>query len=54
MSNVSVSAYLRVKEAVPGADDMGNDILIARVDLTPVLDGHVRPSIHLIPFILLY
>lgn len=25
-----------------GQDDMGNDLLIGRVDLTPTLDGHVR------------
>lgn len=40
-SNVSVSAYLRTNQSVRGKEDMGNDILIARVDLTPVLDGHV-------------
>ncbi|KAJ7220493.1 kinase-like domain-containing protein [Mycena pura] len=34
-SNVSVSAYLRTDAAVQGQEDMGNDILIARVDLTP-------------------
>ncbi|KAG6820017.1 AGC protein kinase Gad8 [Arthromyces matolae] len=37
-SNISVSAYLRT--AAAGQDDMGNDLLMARVDLTPMLDGH--------------
>lgn len=40
-SNISVSSYLRTAAAVHGQDDMGNDMLMARVDLTPVLDGHV-------------
>ncbi|KAI0821086.1 Pkinase-domain-containing protein [Irpex lacteus] len=39
-SNISVSAYLRTAQCVQGQDDMGNDILMARVELTPVLDGH--------------
>ncbi|TFK47364.1 AGC/Akt protein kinase [Heliocybe sulcata] len=39
-SNVSVSAYLRTAQCVQGQDDMGDDLLMARVDLTPVLDGH--------------
>lgn len=38
-SNISVSSYLRTA-AVQGRDDMGNDMLMARVDLTPMLDGH--------------
>ncbi|KAF7324811.1 Non-specific serine/threonine protein kinase [Mycena kentingensis (nom. inval.)] len=38
-SNVSVSAYLRTEAAVQGQEDMGNDFLMARVDLTPALDG---------------
>ncbi|KAK0444214.1 kinase-like domain-containing protein [Desarmillaria tabescens] len=38
-SNISVSAYLRTAP-VQGPDDMGNDLLLARVDLTPMLDGH--------------
>lgn len=38
-SNIAVSAYLRT---VQGQDDMGNDLLMARVDLTPMLDTHVR------------
>ncbi|KAJ7905036.1 kinase-like domain-containing protein [Mycena leptocephala] len=43
-SNVSVSAYLRTDVAVQNQDDMGNDLLMARVDLTPTLDGHA--SLH--------
>ncbi|KAE9397301.1 kinase-like protein [Gymnopus androsaceus JB14] len=38
-STISVSAYLRTA-AMQGPDDMGNDLLLARVDLTPVLDAH--------------
>ncbi|KAF9074719.1 Pkinase-domain-containing protein [Rhodocollybia butyracea] len=38
-STISVSAYLRTA-AMQGPDDMGNDLLLARVDLTPMLDGH--------------
>lgn len=38
-SNISVSSYLRT--TVAGHDDMGNDLLMARVDLTPMLEGHV-------------
>lgn len=45
-STISVSAYLRTA-AMQGPDDMGNDLLLARVDLTPMLDGHVRPRITL-------
>ena len=41
MSNISVAAYLRTAQSVHGQEDMGNDILMARVDLTPILDGHV-------------
>lgn len=37
-SNISVSSYLRT--TVAGQDDMGNDLLMARVDLTPMLEGH--------------
>lgn len=40
-STVSVSAYLRTAQCVNGQDDMGNDILMGRVDLIPVLDTHV-------------
>ncbi|KAJ7472261.1 kinase-like domain-containing protein [Mycena galericulata] len=43
-SNVSVSAYLRTDAAVGGQDDMGNDLLMARVDLTPTLDSHASVS----------
>jgi serine/threonine protein kinase len=39
-SNIVVSAYLRTAQSVQGRDDMGNDLLMARVDLTPVLDAH--------------
>lgn len=38
-SNISVSAYLRTA-AAQGPDDMGNDLLLSRVDLTPILEGH--------------
>ncbi|KAG1765548.1 kinase-like domain-containing protein [Suillus occidentalis] len=39
-STISVSSYLRTAAAVHSQEDMGNDLLMARVDLTPVLDGH--------------
>ncbi|KAA1477804.1 Pkinase-domain-containing protein [Dentipellis sp. KUC8613] len=39
-STISVSAYLRTAQCVQGKDDMGNDLLMARVDLTPALDAH--------------
>jgi hypothetical protein len=32
---------LRTAAAVQSQDDMGNDLLMGRVDLTPMLDGHV-------------
>ena len=48
-SNVSVSAYLRTAQSLRGQEDMGNDILMARVELTPVLDGHVREAYRLTP-----
>ncbi|KAL0576487.1 Serine/threonine-protein kinase [Marasmius crinis-equi] len=38
-SNIAVSAYLRTAVA-QGPDDMGNDLLLSRVDLTPMLEGH--------------
>ncbi|KAF9261091.1 Pkinase-domain-containing protein [Marasmius fiardii PR-910] len=38
-SNIAVSAYLRTA-AAQGPDDMGNDLLLSRVDLTPMLEGH--------------
>jgi len=41
ISSISVSAYLRTAAAVQGQDDMGNDLLMARVELTPVLEGVV-------------
>ncbi|KAG6828941.1 hypothetical protein H0H92_006228 [Tricholoma furcatifolium] len=37
-SNISVSAYLRT--AAAGQDDMGNDLLMGKVDLIPMLEGH--------------
>lgn len=43
-STISISAYLRTAQCVQGQDDMGNDLLMARVDLTPALDAHVRLS----------
>jgi hypothetical protein len=33
---------------MPGQDNMGNDLLIGRLDLTPVLDAHVCPLFHCI------
>lgn len=45
-SNIAVSAYLRTAPCVQSQDDMGNDLLMARVDLAPVLDTHVSsPSL---------
>ena len=44
-----MSAYLRTKTFL-AQEDMGNDILMARVDLTPVLDGHVSDAYRLTPF----
>jgi serum/glucocorticoid-regulated kinase 2 len=38
-SDISVSAYLRTAPSQT-QEDMGNDILMARVDLTPMLEGH--------------
>lgn len=42
-TTLSVSAYLRTSPCIPGQNhnDMGNDILLARVDLTPHLDAPV-------------
>ncbi|KZP08525.1 Pkinase-domain-containing protein [Athelia psychrophila] len=40
ISSVAVSAYVRTAAAVQGQDDMGNDLLMGKVDLTPVLEGH--------------
>ncbi|KAF8546863.1 Pkinase-domain-containing protein [Imleria badia] len=39
-SNISVSAYLRTATAVHSQEDMGNDLLMARAQITPALDGH--------------
>ncbi|KIJ12735.1 hypothetical protein PAXINDRAFT_171043 [Paxillus involutus ATCC 200175] len=39
-SNISVSAYLRTAAAVHSHEDMGNDLLMARAEITPALDGH--------------
>ena len=41
-SDISISAYLRTSPSVPGQSqpDMGNDILLARLDLSPVLEAH--------------
>lgn len=41
-SDISLSAYLRTQPSVPGQSqpDMGNDILLGRLDLSPVLDAH--------------
>ncbi|KDQ16691.1 hypothetical protein BOTBODRAFT_30613 [Botryobasidium botryosum FD-172 SS1] len=41
-SVITVATYLRTQPAVPGENtaDMGNDILLARVDLAPTLDVH--------------
>lgn len=42
-SNISVAAYLRTSVSTSGQEthEMGNDLLIGRVDLTPSLDAHV-------------
>ena len=55
-AGISIQCYLRTEEPKRGgdgiADDMGNDIPLARVEFTPVLDGHVRtPCGTFIPFI---
>ncbi|KAL4258074.1 hypothetical protein AB1N83_011343 [Pleurotus pulmonarius] len=39
-SNLAVSAYVRTASAVQNQEDMGNDLLMARLDLAPMLDGH--------------
>ncbi|OCB91531.1 AGC/Akt protein kinase [Sanghuangporus baumii] len=38
-SNIIVSAYLRTTQCVQGHDDMGNDLLMGRVEISPMLDG---------------
>jgi hypothetical protein len=48
-SNLSLSAYLRTAQCMPGQDNMGNDLLMGRLDLIPVLDAHVRPFFLLYP-----
>jgi hypothetical protein len=40
-SNLAVSTYLRTSQGMVGQDNMGNDLLMGRLDLTPVLDAHV-------------
>jgi hypothetical protein len=42
-SNISVAAYLRTSACTSGQEthEMGNDLLVGRVDLTPTLDAHV-------------
>jgi serum/glucocorticoid-regulated kinase 2 len=48
--DVAVSAYLRTQPAGlgEGDKDMGNDILLGRLDLSPSLDAHhVRPHLFL-------
>jgi hypothetical protein len=40
-SNLSLSTYLRTSQGMVGQDNMGNDLLMGRLDLTPVLDAHV-------------
>ncbi|KAF8513085.1 kinase-like domain-containing protein [Gautieria morchelliformis] len=41
-SNISVAAYLRTSASTSGQEthEMGNDLLVGRVDLTPSLDAH--------------
>ncbi|EIW76082.1 AGC Akt protein kinase [Coniophora puteana RWD-64-598 SS2] len=39
-SIVTVSAYLRTAAAVHSQEDMGNDLLMARLDLEPALEGY--------------
>lgn len=53
-SNISVSAYLRTTTA--GQDDMGNDLLMARVDLVPMLEGHAssRPLRNITPLLTIF
>ncbi|KAG8905826.1 hypothetical protein FRB99_008191, partial [Tulasnella sp. 403] len=42
ISDLSISAYLRTQPPAPGDDqnNMGNDLLLCRLDYTPALDGH--------------
>ncbi|KIO15933.1 hypothetical protein M407DRAFT_199814, partial [Tulasnella calospora MUT 4182] len=41
-SDISISAYLRTQPPAAGEDqnDMGNDLLLCRLDYNPVLEGH--------------
>ncbi|KLO18247.1 AGC/Akt protein kinase [Schizopora paradoxa] len=39
-SNMVLTVYLRTTQCVQGHDDMGNDILMGRIDLQPILDQH--------------
>ncbi|QRV78484.1 AGC/AKT kinase gad8 [Ceratobasidium sp. AG-Ba] len=39
VSTLSLSAYLRTAPSSGSENDMGNDILLGRLDVTPVLDG---------------
>ncbi|KAG8935587.1 AGC protein kinase Gad8 [Tulasnella sp. 419] len=41
-ADISLSAYLRTQPPAAGDDqnNMGNDLLMCRLDLTPILDGH--------------
>jgi len=51
-SGISISAYLRTSpSSVTGENhpDMGNDILLARVDLSPPLDTPVSPYVRCHP-----
>ncbi|KAG8951091.1 hypothetical protein FRC04_006750 [Tulasnella sp. 424] len=43
VSDISISAYLRTQPPAAGEDqnNMGNDLLLCRLDYTPVLEGHV-------------
>lgn len=38
-STLSLSAYLRTAPSSGSENDMGNDILLGRLEVTPVLDG---------------
>ncbi|KAG9046592.1 hypothetical protein FS837_004011 [Tulasnella sp. UAMH 9824] len=54
VSDISISAYLRTQPPAAGEDqnNMGNDLLLCRLDYTPVLDGH-QPSFSIEQFELL-
>lgn len=38
-----MSVYLRTAQPLHGERNMGNDLLISRVELTPSFDRHVCP-----------